>query len=173
VNNCLKNWLQAALLATMRVSLNRHESVMELAEAIRQLTPLQLQIPNPRRPLQWQAHCAAEVFLVKTTRGPAVVWVEAFWCRADTDRVAHIAYASPRRQGAEDRWIDQDPRYGPHCLAYQRPVVIERVTKTSPVWRDHKAWQVWRAGQGSACGRRAAWQRVQNELGPLIQERLT
>jgi hypothetical protein len=146
---------------------------MELAEAVRQLTPLQLQIPNVRHPLQLQAHCAAEVFLVETTCGAAVVWVETFWCKAETDRVARIAYASPRRQGTRDRWVDHDPRYGPHCLAYQRPVVLERVTEASPVWRDHKAWQVWRAGQGSVCGRRAAWQRVEQELGALIQERLT
>lgn len=151
----------------------RHGIVMELAEAIRRLIPLQLKIPNPRKPLQLKAHCVADAFLVETGCGPAVAWVEAFWCKSETDRVAHIAYAQPHQYDEEDRWVDHDPSYGPYCLAYLRPFLIERITKDSITWRDHKAWQHWRASQGNACGRRAAWERIEREFGALIQERLT
>jgi hypothetical protein len=53
-------------------------------------------------------------------------------------------------------------------LAYQRPFIIERLSQASPAWHDYKAWQHWRAAQGSACGRRAAWQRIEK----LVQEAL-
>lgn len=146
---------------------------MDLADAIRSLTPLQLQIPDRRRPLQLKAHCVADAFLVETKQGPAVVWVEAFWCKEQTGPVARIAYAQPQQTGSTERWVDHDPRYGPQCLAYQRPFIIERLSQASPAWRDYKAWQHWRAAQGSACGRRAAWQRVEQELGDGIVQRLT
>jgi hypothetical protein len=146
---------------------------MDLGEAIRSLTPLQLQIPDPRRPLQLKAHCVAEAFLVETEHGPAVVWLEAFWCKDQAGRAARIAYARPHQDGSKERWIDQDPRYGPHCLGYQRPVIIERLSRESPAWRDYRAWQLWRASQGSSCGRRCAWQRVEQELGASILQRMT
>ncbi|WP_462322207.1 hypothetical protein [Halochromatium sp.] len=146
---------------------------MDLADAIRSLIPLQLLIPNPRKPLQLKAHCAADTFLVETTQGAAVVWVEAFWCKEPSERVARIAYARPRHDGFRERWVDHDPGYGPHCLAYQRPFIIERLTRESPVWRDYKAWQYWRASQGHCCGRRAAWQRIEQELGDGIVRRTT
>lgn len=146
---------------------------MDLADAIRSLVPLQLQIPDPRKPLHLKAHCVADAFLVETPQGPAVVWVEAFWCKEPAGRVARIAYARPLQEGSKERWVDHDPRYGPHCLAYQRPFIIERLTRESPAWRDYKAWQHWRSAQGSACGRRAAWQQIEQELGDGIARRLT
>lgn len=146
---------------------------MDLAGAIRNLTPLQLQIPVPRRPLQLKAHCVADAFLVETERGPAVVWVEVFWCNEQAGSVARIAYARPQQNGSEERWVDHDPRYGPQCLAYQRPFIIERLSQESPAWRDYKARQHWRASQGNACGRRAAWQRIEQDLGDSIVQRLT
>jgi hypothetical protein len=144
---------------------------MELIEAIKQLVPLQLPIPNPRKPMQLVAHCPAEVFLVHTDRGPAVVWVDTFWCERPNESVCHIAYAVPRTSSSPDRWIDNEPRYGPRCLAYHKPVVLERLTPQASAWKDFQSWQHWRSGRGADCGRTAAWQRVKQELGELIVSR--
>jgi hypothetical protein len=145
---------------------------MDLTEAIRLLVPLQLRVPNPRRPLELDTRCAAEVFLVQTAHGKAVIWVEPFWCDQLDQPVARISYAEPIRSGAADRWVDNDPRYGPGCLPYQKPFVMERLGKDSPAWRAYKAWQTWRATKGKVCGRRAAWQRVEQELGDVLERRL-
>jgi hypothetical protein len=144
---------------------------MELIEAIEQLVPLQVPIPNPRKPLRLVAHCAAEVFIVETSHGPAVVWVDTFWCKRANETVCHIAYAEPRPHLKPDRWIDNEPRYGPRCLAYQKPVILERMTPQSPAWKDFQSWQTWRSGRGAECGRPAAWQRVEQELGEFIVSR--
>lgn len=159
-------------MGVMPKSYHNRVAVMELAEAIGRLMPLQLQIPNPREPLTLKAHCAADVFLVESVNGAAVVWLEAFWCRGETARLARIAYANPRQDRSNDRWVDYDPRFGPHCLAYQNPFIIERLSRESPVWREYQAWQLWRATQGSVCGRQSAWRRVEYELGDLIERRL-
>ncbi|KAA6186882.1 hypothetical protein F2Q65_03005 [Thiohalocapsa marina] len=123
---------------------------MELAEAIRQLVPLQMRMPDPKHPLTLRTHCVAEVFLVGTSHGQAVVWLDPFWCRPDAGASSHIAYAMPRFDPERARWIDQDPRYGPHCHAYQKPVVFERLEGGSGPWREHQAWQMWRARLGAA-----------------------
>jgi hypothetical protein len=146
---------------------------MDLAEAIKQLVPLQVLIPNPRKPLELNAHCVAEIFLAGTTHGNAVVWLEPGWCDEPDRAVVHVAYAEPIRRGDADRWVDSDPRFGPRCIAYQKPVVIERLDPASSAWRDYRAWQTWRAMKGKACGRRAAWQRVEQELGEILLQRLT
>jgi hypothetical protein len=144
---------------------------MELIEAIEQRVPLQVPIPNPRKPLRLVAHSAAEVFIVETSHGPAVVWVDTFWCKRPNETVCHIAYAEPRTHVKPDRWIDNEPRYGPRCLAYQKPVILERMTPQSPAWKDFQSWQTWRSGRGADCGRPAAWQRVEQELGEFIVSR--
>jgi hypothetical protein len=146
---------------------------MHLADAIRQLTPLQVRIPNRHKPLELDTHCAAEVFLVETAQGAAVVWVEPFWCEKPEETVARIAYADPIVQGDAPRWVDSDPRFGPHCIPYQKPFVMERLDRESPAWKDYKAWQTWRAMKGKDCGRRAAWERVSRELPEIIKRRLT
>ena len=145
---------------------------MDLAEAIKQLVPLQLRIPNPKKPLELDTRYAAEVFVVETVQGSAVVWVEPFWCDKRDERVAQIAYAAPSRHGEAERWVDNDPRFGPRCIPYQKPFVLERLGRDSPAWRDYKAWQTWRAMKGKDCGRRAAWQRVEQELADFVQRRL-
>jgi hypothetical protein len=146
---------------------------MDLAEAIKQLVPLQLRIPKPQKPFELGTHYAAEVFLADTAHGRAVVWLEPFWCDKPDARLVHITYADPIRHGEEERWVDNDPRFGPRCIAYQKPVVIERLRRDSPAWQDYKAWQAWRAMKGKVCGRRAAWQRVEQELPGLGLRRLT
>jgi len=146
---------------------------MELSDALRQLIPLQVRIPNPRNPLEMIPHCAAEVFLVDTEHGAAVVWLDAFWCERPQSRVCHIAYATPYRHASGERWIDQDPRYGPRCLAYQKPFIIERLTRTSPLWQEFTGWQAWRAMKGRECARRSAWLRVEDELSGIVTKRLT
>lgn len=146
---------------------------MDLAEAIKQLVPLQLRIPNPQKPLDLDTHYAAEVFLADSAHGPAVVWIDPFWCDKPDASLVHIAYAEPSRQGIDERWVDNDPRFGPRCIAYQKPVVIERLHRDSSAWQDHKAWQAWRAMKGKVCGRRAAWLRVEQELPGLGLRRLT
>ncbi len=145
---------------------------MNLAEAIRQFVPLELCIPNPRKPLELDSRCAAEVFVVETSHGPGVVWLEPFWCEKPDEQVAHIAYVDPTRHGDTDRWVDNDPRYGPRCIPYQKPFVIRRLGRDSAAWRDYKAWQTWRAMKGKACGRRTAWQRAEQELAGIVESRL-
>jgi hypothetical protein len=145
---------------------------MDLAEAIKQLIPLQLRIPDPRKPLELDTRYAAEVFVVETALGRGVVWLEPFWCDKPDDAVARIAYAKPLPQENTDRWVDNDPRFGPRCIPYQKPFVIERLGRDSPAWRDYKAWQTWRAMKGKDCGRRAAWQRVERELADILERRL-
>jgi hypothetical protein len=140
---------------------------MDLAQAIKQLVPLQLLIPNPRKPLDLEARCVAEIFLVETTHGSAVVWLEPYWCDKPDEPVVQVVYAQPVRRGAADRWVDNDPRFGPRCIAYQKPVIIERLERGSPRWRDYRAWQTWRSGNGKECARNAAWQRVEQELGEI------
>ncbi|WP_295887969.1 hypothetical protein [uncultured Thiohalocapsa sp.] len=146
---------------------------MDLAEAIKKLVPLQVRIPNPRKPLDLEAHYAAEVFLAETPHGVAVIWLGPYWCDKPDTAVAHIAYAEPVRQGSAERWVDNDPRFGPHCIPYQKPFVIERLRSDSAAWKDYKAWQHRRAGKGQSCWRRAAWERVEQELAELVQQRLT
>jgi hypothetical protein len=146
---------------------------MDLAEAIKQLVPLQIRLPNRRKPLDLEPHYAAEVFLTETTHGLAMVWMDAFWCDGPDEDVVHIAYADPAGHGDGERWVDNDPRFGPHCIPYQKPVIVERLRRDSAAWKDYKAWQAWRAMKGKDCGRRAAWQRVERTLPNIVQRRLT
>jgi hypothetical protein len=145
---------------------------MELAEAIQQSLPLQILIPSPRRPLQTEPHLVAEMFVVDTSSGRAIVWLEPFWCEGSDLQVCRIGYASPRSAHAGRRWTDEQPRYGPRCLAYQKPFVIERVDQDSLVWAEWKAWHDWRAKKGLKCDRDAAWRRVETELRDLNLRRL-
>jgi len=57
-----------------------------------------------REPMQLVAHCPAEVFVVHTDRGPAVVWVETSWCERPNESACRIAYAEPRTSSNPDRW---------------------------------------------------------------------
>lgn len=146
---------------------------MELCEAVRKLVPLQIRLPDRRRPLTLIVRGVAELFIAETTQGPAVIWLETFWCKSQPSGRCYIAYAAPRPDQLIERWVDHNPRYGPHCLGYQRPVVIERITRDSPAWREHQAWQAWRARLGASCDRSAAWQTVLRQFGDLIKERVT
>jgi hypothetical protein len=145
---------------------------MELAEAIQESLPLQVLLPNPRRPLQIEPHLVAEVFVVDTSYGPAVVWLEPFWCGSPDPQVCRIAYASPRLGRGGRRWADQQPRYGPRCLAYQKPFIIERLGQDSPASAERRAWDRWRAEKDRDCDRDAAWRRVETELRDLNIRRL-
>ncbi|MGB5834192.1 MAG: hypothetical protein WBG92_19710 [Thiohalocapsa sp.] len=142
---------------------------MELSEAIRQLIPLQVCIPNPRQPLELVPHFAAEVFVVETARSRAVVWLDAFWCEQSDAAVCHIAYADPRRQNDADRWVDNDPRFGPKCLAYQKPVILERLDPRSSAWTVFRSWQSWRTVKGGACSRREAWKRAKQDFAEIAE----
>lgn len=145
---------------------------MDLTEAVKQLLPLQLRLPYPHKPLTLDTRYAAEVFVVETVRGTAVVWIDPDWCDKPDEQTVHIAYATPVRQADTDRWVDNEPRYGPHCIPYQKPFVIERLNRSSPVWSEYKSWQLRRATKGKPCGRLAAWQRVEQELAGIVQRRL-
>ena len=144
---------------------------MELAEAINRRLPFHVRLPSRRNPLGLVARCVAEVFLVETTRGPAVVWLDPFWCRESPTDSCHIAYVSPRYEPDRLRWIDDDPRYGPGCLAYQKPFVMEQLDRRSPAWREWEEWQRWRDHATVRCGRNAAWERVRAVFGALILSR--
>jgi hypothetical protein len=142
---------------------------MELAEAIKRLIPLQVVLPDRRHPLTTVAQYAAEVFLADTTAGPAVIWLEPFWC--ERPESCHIAYAQPRAREGGSRWVDPEPRFGPGCLAYQKPVILERVDQTSGNWEVHQAWLRWREGKEEHCGRKAAWTQVERCFGERILAR--
>lgn len=142
---------------------------MELAEAIKRLIPLQVVLPDRRHPLTTVAQYAAEVFLADTTAGAAVIWLDPFWCQHPDG--CHIAYAQPRPGEGGNRWADHEPRYGPGCLAYQNPVVLERVDQTSGNWEVHQAWLRWRAERLENCGRKAAWKQAERCFGERILAR--
>lgn len=144
---------------------------MEFDEAVKRRVPLQVCLPNPRRPLTTSVRAVAEVFLVETKQGSAVVWLDPFWCAAPPDEACHIAYAMPRRDQKSERWLDNDPRYGPKCLVYQKPFLMERLTRASSAWVEHKAWRAWLEERAVRCGRKAAWTRVGLALGDLIVAR--
>ncbi|MCF7982834.1 MAG: hypothetical protein K9L70_00365 [Thiohalocapsa sp.] len=145
---------------------------MELTDAIKLLVPLQVRMPQRTRPLQLCSHYAAEVFVVETVNGRGVVWVDPYWCDKPSDAVCHIAYARPAGDADDNRWIDRDPRYGPNCIPYQKPFVLERLTRESSTWNDYRSWQAWRAARGKACDRQAAWQRVRSELSHVVERRV-
>ena len=144
---------------------------MDFHEAIKNRVPLQVRLPNPKRPLVSGVRAVAEVFLVETTQGPAVVWLDPFCCGEPPEQACHIAYANPRSNGRADRWLDNDPRYGPKCLVYQKPFLMERLGRESPAWPECKAWQAWRQDKADRCGRRAAWEHVRAVFGGLIVAR--
>lgn len=144
---------------------------MEFQEALKKRLPLQIRLPNPRRPLESGVRHVAEAFLVDTTQGPAVVWLDPFWCGGLPEQVCHIAYASPRGDAKSERWIDNDPRYGPRCLAYQKPFLMERLDPESPAWSEYEAWRGWLDGKPDLCGREAAWAQVKAAFGELIVAR--
>lgn len=142
---------------------------MELAEAIKRLIPLQVRLVDRKRPFETVPHYAAEVFLADTAYGPAVIWLDPFWWEQAAS--LHAAYAEPRWNEAKKCWIDQNPRYGPCCIAYQKPVILERVDRKSSAWEAHRAWQHWRVGKGNEYGRRAAWKQVDAHFGDQILAR--
>lgn len=110
--------------------------------------------------------------MVETRCGPAVVWLEPFWCEWPEGEVCRIAYANPKAASSTLRWVDHDPRYGPHCLAYLKPFVIEQAGRDSAVWKDCEVWRHQRVARGKACGRQAAWMRVKAELSDVVSKRL-
>lgn len=142
---------------------------MELTEAIERLIPLQVVLPDRRRPLTTAPQYAAEAFVAETRTGNAIIWLDPFWCEQTS--ACHIAYAAPKADTSGKRWVDQDPRYGPGCLAYQRPVIFERLERESSAWEAYVAWQHWRSQHADDCGRQAAWQRVEECFGDQILAR--
>ncbi|WP_295539676.1 hypothetical protein [uncultured Thiohalocapsa sp.] len=146
---------------------------MDLTQAIKQFLPLQVRMPNPRKPLELDTHYAAEVFLAETPQGAAVIWLDPYWCDQPDAGTVHIAYAAPVALGDAERWVDNDPRFGPRCIPYQKPFVLERLRRDSPAWPTYQDWQTRRATRGKDCARHAAWQRVEHELGELVRRRIT
>jgi hypothetical protein len=140
---------------------------MEFAEALKHRVPLQVRLPDPKRPLETLVRFVAEVFLVQTRHGPAVAWLDPFWWEGPRGERCHIAYATPKPATRPGRWIDNEPKYGPRCLVYQKPFVMEQVDRESPVWRDCKAWQTWREGKSEQCGRHAAWEYLKDLFADL------
>lgn len=144
---------------------------MDFAEALRRRIPLQVRLPDPTQPLEPRVRYAAEVFLVETVQGPAVVWLDPFWYDKTPEAACHIAYARPDGDSGPGRWVDNEPRYGPRCSVCQKPFLMEHLERGSPAWPDFKAWQLWREGKADRCGRKAAWKRVAEVFGGLIIER--
>lgn len=154
---------------------------IELAETIQRLIPLQVRLPNRYRPLSYTARYAAELYLAMTGKGRAVIWLDAFWCDKAPLDACHIAYAEPQPQvmPSEEadrpdmlRWVDNHPRWGPHCIPYQRPVIIEPIHRDSPAWPDFEAWRNARSVRGTRCNRNAGWKHVKLAFGTLIQQQL-
>jgi hypothetical protein len=145
---------------------------MTFAEAIKQGIPLQVVLPDRRRPFELDRRGVAEIFLAETTLGAAVIWLEPDWCEMPIRKVARISYADPLEKTPESRWVDEEPRYGPHCIAYQKPFLVERLTSASPAWNAYSAWSIRRAGKGRDCDREAAWKRIEAELAGIVTARL-
>lgn len=145
---------------------------MTFAEAIKQGIPLQVVLPNRLRPFELERRNVAEIFLAETRLGAAVIWLEPYWCEMPIEKVCRISYADPLETTAESRWIDREPRYGPHCIAYQKPFLVERLTSASPDWNAYSAWSIRRAGKGRDCDREAAWKRIEAELAGIVTARL-
>jgi hypothetical protein len=141
---------------------------MTFAEAIKQGIPLQVVLPNRRKPFELDRRSVAEIFLAETRLGAAVIWLEPYWCEMPIEKVSRISYADPLETTAETRWADQEPRYGPHCIAYQKPFLVERLTSASPAWNEYSAWSIRRVGKGRECDRDAAWKRVESELKGIV-----
>jgi hypothetical protein len=70
---------------------------MEFREALQKQLPVQIRIPNPRKPLELLIRPVAEVFLVETTLGPGVVWLDPYWCGPDPGAASLSATAPCRR----------------------------------------------------------------------------
>ena len=146
---------------------------MTLAQALHEGAVFQIYLPNRYKPLQVMPRPVGEMFLVMTDHGQGLVWVDPYWCELLGGDVCHLVYASPQASADGTRWIDGHPRWGPHCLAYVKPVIVERLDWTCSAWEEFERWQRWRDKKGKACGRAAAWQRVQSELADLHPEPLT
>ncbi|WP_373508223.1 hypothetical protein [Thiocapsa sp.] len=86
--------------------------------------------------------------------------------------MCRISYADPLETKAETRWVDHEPRYGPHCIAYQKPFLVERLTSDSPAWTAYLAWSIRRARKERECDRDAAWKRIEAELAGIVTARL-
>lgn len=140
---------------------------MEFSSAVDQRLPLQIRIPDRRNPLTDEYRCLAEVFIADTRLGPAVIWLEPFWHESDNQRVAGISYSAPSARPQGSLWIDDNPSFGPHCIAYQRPFVIEQLTAESPLWRDYLAWRSYAVTNQNLCSAEKAWQRAAEELAEI------
>lgn len=154
---------------------------IELAEAIQRLIPLQVCLPNRYRPLTDTARYAAELYIALTSTGRAIIWLDGFWCDKEPVDACHIAYAEPKPQPTEAkgpdlpaslRWIDNNPRWGPHCIPYQRPVIIEPLRRGSPAWPDFEAWRNARGVRGIRCNRNAGWEHIKRAFGTVIHQRI-
>jgi len=159
----------------------RPRMTIELSEAIKRLIPLQVRLPNRLRPLTDTARYAAELYLAQTSHGPAVIWLDAFWCDNDPLDACHIAYAQPqpRRMESSDPatehalcWVDNSPRWGSHCIPYQNPVIIEPLRRGSPAWPDYEAWHNARGVRGVRCNRSEGWEHAKLAFGTLVQQRI-
>ncbi|RKT46524.1 hypothetical protein [Thiocapsa rosea] len=53
---------------------------MTFAEAIKRGIPLQVVLPDRRRPFDLDRRSVAEIFLAETKLGAAVIGLEPFWC---------------------------------------------------------------------------------------------
>jgi hypothetical protein len=144
---------------------------MEFADALRAGASLQIYLPDRLKPLHVRARPVAEAFLVSTDHGDAVVWLDPYWCDLNRD-VCHLAYATPEARANGERWVEKNPRFGPRCIAYLKPVVFERLDRNSANWNEFERWWRWRTAKGRTCDRDAAWQRVQSELSDINPRRL-
>lgn len=139
---------------------------MELAEAIKKSTPLKIVLPFRAKPLEREDRCVAEMFMIDTKAGAAVVWLEPYWPAHPDRRVCQICYADPVEKDATS-WVDNRPRFGPFCIPYQSPFLVEQLTAESSLWRPFLDWHSWRHARRSQCLRSKAWERVMTELAEV------
>ncbi|NEX19514.1 hypothetical protein G3480_04165 [Thiorhodococcus mannitoliphagus] len=144
---------------------------MEFPQAVKQSTPLKVLLPLRSKPLEREYRCVAEVFIVDTSAGLGVVWLEPYWPIQSDQRVCQICYAEPVEKDTKS-WIDNNPKFGPFCIAYQKPFYIERLTSDSHLWRPFQDWQAWRHARRGKCLRSLAWQRIEADLGSIQPRRI-
>jgi hypothetical protein len=76
--------------------------LMKFSEAVKRLLPLQVRLPDRYNPLLTVVRYVAEVFIVETIHGPAIVWLDPFWSERSPEAACHIAYVRPDADGQAD-----------------------------------------------------------------------
>jgi hypothetical protein len=145
---------------------------MELRHVVERGHALQVCMPNPKRPLETMQCYVAEMFLLDTPTGPALLWLGPDWHEYPPGESCCICYAQPLPDASGKRWVDNRPRHGNKCLDFFNPVVIEQLDAASEAWGEHALWSEKKRLASPALDRDAAWSIAQAFLGDMHYQRM-